>query len=187
MKLLFVLTLLLSLSAVSETPTINRNEAIKAYTYINAIRKNPKSFKQQFSFLGDYKGMYTLKWNDTLAKVAEAKAMYMASNNYFGHVDQMGFGINHYISEAGYSLRNEWTRDPKANYFESIASGGLTAEELINVMIIDSSVPSLGHRNHLLGLDKWNASLVDIGIGYVTTGPVKFNKAYTCVIIAKHQ
>ncbi|MBB1287182.1 hypothetical protein HRH25_22590 [Flavisolibacter sp. BT320] len=56
----------------------------------------------------------------------------------------------------------------------------------IKLLQIDEGVPSLGHRNHLSGIDPWSASLKDIDIGYAWAGEGKQFKTYTCVIIAKH-
>jgi uncharacterized protein YkwD len=121
-----------------------------------------------------------------LAKVAETKAMDMAKRHYFNHVDPDGYGINYYINKAGYKLNADWLKDPKANFFESIGAGSNTGQEAIERLILDTNTPSLGHRKHLLGLDEWNASLPDIGIGYVVSNGEAPFSSYICVIIAKH-
>ena len=56
----------------------------------------------------------------------------------------------------------------------------------IRNLIIDKNVPSLGHRKDLLGLDDWNASLYDIGIGYARPVENSRFRSYVCVLIAKH-
>jgi hypothetical protein len=97
-----------------------------------------------------------------------------------------GYGINFYINKEGYQLRENWLKDPKANFFESCNAGGPTGRDAIKMLLLDEGVPSLGHRKHLLGIDDWSATLVDIGIGFAHAGEGKQFKTYTCVIIAKH-
>ena len=130
--------------------------------------------------------MPQLRWNDTLARVAEAKALDMATRNYFAHVDPDGYAMNYYINKAGYKLREIWLTKPTANYFESCNAGATSGQEAIKMLLIDNGVPSLGHRIHLLGLDEWSSSLLDIGIGYAHSDGKSTYGSYTCVLIAKH-
>jgi hypothetical protein len=55
------------------------------------------------------------------------------------------------------------------------------------MLIVDDGVPTLDHRKHLLGMDRWSHNLVDVGIGYARSNGNTVYKTYTCVIIAKHQ
>ena len=127
-----------------------------------------------------------LRWNDTLAKVAETKALDMADKNYFAHVDKKGYGINYRINEAGYKVEPAWLNPKSENFFESICAGMESGKNGIDILLIDEGIPSLGHRKHLLGLDKWNASLYDIGIGYVNIPDGSKYISYMSLIIAKH-
>lgn len=168
--------------------TIDKNEAKAAFTLINQIRSNPAAYSKTAGVdLSNIKAMPQLRWNDTLAKVAEAKAMDMAKRNFFGHVNPDGFGMNYFINEAGYKLVPDWLDDKKKNFFESIQAGAPTGEEAVKYLILDANTPSLGHRKHLLGIGDWNAGLVDIGIGFVKVaeGQAKY-KTYTSIVIAKH-
>ncbi|SHE41006.1 Cysteine-rich secretory protein family protein [Cnuella takakiae] len=130
--------------------------------------------------------MPALKWNDTLARVAAQKALDMATRNYFAHTNPDGFGMNYFINQAGYKLQPSWIQDKTANYFESCAAGATTGKEAIAMLLVDDGVPSFGHRTHLLGLNDWSRSLVDIGIGYAWAGGASNYISYTCVLIAKH-
>jgi uncharacterized protein YkwD len=186
MKLLFVVLGFLVLQLKDGDPIIDRKEATAAFDYLNQIRTDPAAFKKQFKFLSGMKAMPKLQWNDTLAKVAEAKAMDMAKRNYFAHVDPDGYGINYFMDKAGYKLNKDWLKTKGENYFESLSAGGGSGIGTIDNLIIDATTPSLGHRKHLLGMDSWNASLVDIGIGYVNTNGSSIYPSYACVIIAKH-
>ncbi len=167
-------------------PEIDKQEAKKAYLLLNKIRTDPASFTAEMPFLAEIEKKTALKWNDTLAAVAEAKALDMATRKYIGHVDPDGYGMNYYINKAGYKLKAKWLSTKEANYFESISAGAPNGEAAIRNLVIDKNVPSLGHRKHLLGLDEWNASMADIGIGYARPIGSAPYKSYVCVIIAKH-
>lgn len=137
-------------------------------------------------FLAETGSKPLLKWNDTLAKVAETKALDMATRSYVAHVDPDGYGLNYYINKAGYSLNPKWLASKELNYFESISAGAASGEAAVRTLLIDKDIPDLGHRKHLLGLDKWTASLYDIGIGYARPVDNSPYKSYVCLIIAKH-
>lgn len=166
---------------------IDKSEAQKAYVLLNEIRNNPIIYHKELRFPKNTKpSSVKLKWNDKLAKVAEAKVLDMATRNYFGHVDPDGYGINHFINKSGYPLNSTWLKEKKNNYFESLTVNSNGGEEAVKNLIIDATTPSLGHRKHLLGLDDWNASLTDIGIGFARRQTGSKFKTYTCIIIAKH-
>lgn len=167
-------------------PQLDREEAQKAYVLLNKIRIDPSAFAEEMPFLAEIAKKHPLKWNDTLAAVAEAKALDMANRNYVGHVDSEGYGMNYYINKAGYKLKDKWLTAKEANYFESISAGAPDGETTIRNLLWDKNVPSLGHRKHLLGLDEWNAAMVDIGIGYVKGDGNSRYKSYVCVLIARH-
>ena len=165
-------------------PVVEKEEAQKAFQYLNQLRTQPEKFEARFPFLAGLIPRKALKWNDTLAKVAEARALDLAKRNYFGHVDPEGFGVNYHINLAGYKLPAEWTAEKNANYFESLSAGSISGVDAIANLLVDARTPSLGHRKHLLGLTSWDSSLVDIGIGYVNA-PSSPYSSYACVIIAK--
>lgn len=168
-------------------PTVDRSEAKTAFALLNRIRQNPQAYQREL-------GLNTLtsitktplRWNATLAKVAEARALDMARRDYFDHTDPDGIGPNHHIHQAGYSLNPDWLKRKNANNFESIGANHPSAVEGIKAMVIGRNSPGLGHRKHLLGMDEWNGSLHDIGIGYVRSPSGSTYKSYLCVIIAKH-
>lgn len=166
---------------------IDKNEAKNAYQFLQEIRANPARFHKELQLEKDIKvSPVKLVWNDTLARVAAEKAYDMAKRDYFDHVDPEGFGINYHINKSGYTLNPDWVKNKADNAFESITSNYFTGKEAIKALIIDEGVPSLGHRIHLLGLNTWNASLKDIGIGFVKRESGSKYQTYVCVIIAKH-
>ncbi|WP_353182589.1 CAP domain-containing protein [Parapedobacter lycopersici] len=168
-------------------PTIDRREAREAFALINDIRQNPGAYQRKLHLSRGVSVSRTpLKWNNTLAKVAEMRALDMAKRDYFDHTDPDGFGPNYHIDRAGYSLNASWLKRKNANSFESIGANHPSAVEGINAMIIGRNSPGYAHRKHLLGIGEWNASLRDIGIGYVRAASGSTYKSYLCVIIAKH-
>lgn len=168
-------------------PGLDKEEAQKAFALLNKIRTNPAAFASEMPFLAKINSKPQLKWSDTLAKVAEAKALDMATRDYVDHVDPDGYGLNYYIDKAGYKLNPRWLTAKNLNFFESMSAGSADGETAIRKLIIDNGVPTLGHRKHLLGLDDWTASLTDIGIGYARPVAKAEYKSYVCVIIAKHK
>jgi uncharacterized protein YkwD len=170
-----------------DAPQIDKEEAKRAFELINKIRMSPKDYSKEFKVsLNNVKPRRALIWNDTLAMVAQQKAMDMATRNYFNHVDPSGYGINYYINKSGYKLNPDWLKNKRANEFESIAAGEETAEVAIKDLIVDKGIPSHGHRTHLLGMDEWNGSLLDIGIGFVRGSEKSKYRTYMSIVIAKH-
>ncbi|MEX6686316.1 CAP domain-containing protein [Danxiaibacter flavus] len=184
-----LVVVLSSFTFLSNKPVPEKAEAKAAFELINAMRHNPRAFSKALGVsLNNVKAMPALVWNDTLAKVAEAKAIDMCSRNYFGHVNPEGFGMNYYINKAGYKLNAYWLKQKSANYFESIQAGASNGEDAVGYLVVDENIPSLGHRKHLLGIGDWNASLTDIGIGFVKNpNPNSMYKSFMCVLIARHE
>ena len=161
-------------------------EAKKAYLYLNKVRANPAAFSKEIgSNLTAIQKKPSLKWNDTLAKIARTKAMDMVNRKYEGHITPEGYGINYMMDTAGYKLNKDWLKDPKMNTFESWQAGASNGEDMIRALILDTYDKKLGHRDHLLGVSDWNSKLVDIGIAFVQSPDSKY-KTYSVVIIARH-
>jgi len=170
-----------------EDSKLLQSEAREAFTYLNQIRLNPSAFSGEIGAdLSAVSSRPQLRWNDTLAKVAEAKARDMAERNYFDHQTPEGKGINIMIHEAGYTLPENWIEDESSNFFESITAGRRSGIAAIRSLIRDEGVPSLGHRKHLLGMTPWHEKHTDIGIGFATHPNSKY-ESYMSVIIARRQ
>jgi uncharacterized protein YkwD len=183
---LIVLTILL----ISQTSFYSQNEAVKeAFLYLNKVRANPSLYSKEVGVsLSGIKARHALKWNDTLAKVAQAKAEDLAKNNYFDHVDLKGYGLNYYVSKAGYKLPDGWLDEPSANYVESLAAGSANPKASIIQLLNDNDEPvhdKAGHRVHLLGIDEFFGKGVDVGIGWVHS-PNSEYQTYLVVVIARH-
>ncbi|OQP56356.1 CAP domain-containing protein [Niastella populi] len=180
-----VVMLLLSF-LYNNNPFIVKEEAQQAFQLINTIRSSPEKYYKELQLSSKLRITRTpLRWNDTLARVAEAKALDMAKRNYFNHVNPDGYGINFFINQSGYKLNTDWLKDKKENFFESIASGHDSGIAAVKSLIIDEGDATKGHRNHLLGVTDWDASLYDIGIGFVKSDGGDY-QSYICIIIAKH-
>lgn len=187
----FVIFVLCSITWVSgKRPSDIVSDPVQAkqgYEYLLEVRSTPVNYYKELGYAKNIKvSGIKLIWNDTLAQVATAKAMDMAKRNYFAHVDPDGFGMNYYINKAGYKLNADWLSKKSMNYFESLVAGDYNGVDAIKTLLIDAQTPGLGHRIHLLGLNEWNGSLKDIGIGYVRSETGSTYKTYVCVLIAKH-
>ncbi len=100
----------------------------------------------------------------------------MAVNNYFGHQSAVtGQWPNQMARNAGYVLPANCPNDN--NFIESLAAGTFydTAAEPLNALIVDQGIPSLGHRNHLLGIDSFNADNREIGVGHAFNGSAQYD------------
>jgi uncharacterized protein YkwD len=168
-----------------EKAALDRDEARKAFDYLNRIRKEPAKFSKEIGInLENVKARPALKGNDILAKVAEEKALDMANRDYFGHVTPEGLGINIQIHEAGYTLPKDWLKEKDQNFFESISAGTNTGEEAIRNLIIDKDLPAASHRKQLLGITDFYSECTDIGIGFARHPKSKY-RTYMSIIIAR--
>jgi len=189
MKHLLFLLVIINTAAFSQGKQISteKRQAKKAYELLNDIRKNPKKYCKELGLNNlNLITQTELIWNPTLARIAEFRAQDMAKRNYFDHTSPEGFGPNYYMHQMGYTLNSDWLIKKKANNFESIAANHSTAEEAIKALIIGRGSPGLMHRKHLLGMDQWNGSLKDTGIGFVVSPRGSTYQTYLCIIIAKH-
>ncbi len=176
----------LCLSNTSQnSTTLLKEEAKKAFNYLNRLRDNPELIKQETGITDTkIKKTHLLKWNETLAKVAEEKAADMASKNYFNHTNKNGEGINIMIHRAGYTLNSKFFNQKNSNFFESIHAGSSSGVDAIKELIIDKGINPPGHRYHLLAVDDFYKNCYDCGIG-IAYNPNSTYKYYSCIIIAK--
>ena len=155
-----------------------------ALAYLNKVRQSPGSYSTEIGVdLGYVKARPELVWDETLAKVAQAKAEDMRDRGYFAHVDPDGRGTNIKIHEAGYTLVESFVNNKSNNYFESLGAGYNSGVEGIKALILDKGTNPPGHRNHLLGIDSFWSNCTDVGIGFARGGSYR---TYMVVLIAKH-
>jgi len=185
--LVLAFTLFFTQFALAQRVVVDHRQAREAYELLNNIRTNPEKYTKELNLFNLQKIKRTkLNWNKQLTEVAVYRAKDMAKRSYFDHVSPEGYGPNYFIEEAGYKLNPEWLSKRSANNFESIAANRASAIAAVKVLIIGKESPGYHHRTHLLGMDQWNASLYDIGIGYVECKGAKPYESYLVVIIAKH-
>lgn len=186
--LFFICTLSSFAQAQKKVIIINKEEAEAAYKYLNEFRANPTKLMKALNIKFDASKVskVQLTWNEELARTAEKRAYDMAERNYFDHVTPEGKGPNYFINEGGYTLRPDWLKKIETNNFESIGANHATAVDGVKAFIIGVGSPGFMHRKHVLGMDDWNGSLYDIGIGFAQVENGSPYKTYLCVLIAKH-
>jgi uncharacterized protein YkwD len=171
---------------LSDKIELRFERARAAYEYLNRIRQEPDAYSDDIGVdLSYVEPRHRLVWNDTLAAVAEAKALDMAKRDYFDHQTPEGYGINIQMHRAGYRLPKAWIEEKSSNFFESLGAGYQDATGLINGLIVDEGTPGLEHRRHLLGIDEFWSDCRDIGIGFAEN-PTSTFKTYASIVIAKH-
>ncbi len=186
-KILLLPAIFLLFCSAKPSVYLDNEEAQKAFGYLNQVRQNPNAYSKEIGVnLRKVKPLAPLIWNDTLAKVAQAKAIDMAENNYFSHTNKKGQGINILIYEAGYAIPESFYKKKGNNFFESLAMGQENGIDVIKALIKDKGVNPPAHRQHLLGLTDFWAACYDIGIGFVRTNDPQ-RRTYTCIIIARHE
>jgi uncharacterized protein YkwD len=137
---------------------------------LNYARHNPAAFQKEYGLAADFSQVPArppLAVNDKLFASAGGHAEEMAQFNYFNHQSQVtGKWPNQMALDAGYALPDYF--DANNNYIESIAAGTFYSQAIdpLKALLVDAGVPSLGHRNHLLGIDPFNADNREIGVGH---------------------
>jgi len=127
-----------------------------------------------------------LALNTLLVDSSRFKAQEMAANNYFDHQSAVtGIWPNKLERDFSYPLATSipasgggnWIFPDTSNGVESIAAGyGPGANDFsqaINALIaliVDSGIPSLGHRVHILGIGEPNSLFVEAAAGYGVNG-----------------
>jgi hypothetical protein len=127
-----------------------------------------------------------LALNTTLVGSARFKAQEQATNDYFGHQSQVGpnfywpnelarnvFGYPLAMTVPDPCIPSCYVLADDSNQIESLAAGygPGTGDFTLGVnavigLIVDTGVPNLGHRVHLLAMSDFNALFVEAGPGY---------------------
>ena len=164
---------------------LDHQQEQKAFVLLNKVRQDPNSYSERFEVgLHGYAPRPALVWNDSLAVVAERKAMSMAMSGYFGHVDSKGYGINYYVNKS-YPLSDDMLKKKDQSELEAIEGGAPSGEFAIKNIIKNNDNRGEDGRKLLLGVGDFNMSLNEVGIGYVHgTTSTKF-RSYTVIIMAK--
>jgi hypothetical protein len=164
---------------------VDKVQAQKAFVLLNKVRSDPNSYSERYGVsLRGISARQGLVWNDSLAAVAERRAMSMAFKGYFGPVDPDGYGINYYVNKS-YPLSDDLIKNKKQSELEAIEGGAPSGEVAIKNIVTDKAHSGDTYRKLILGEGDFNSSLTEVGIGYVHgTGSTKY-MSYTCIIVAK--
>lgn len=145
---------------------------------LNEARSDPAAYQRTEGLTLDLSGVAKrppLAWNAALQNSAQFHSVEMATNNYFAHQSAVtGQWPNANVRAHGYNLPSWFPSDN--NYLESIGAGTnrTTAREGLRPLIISDS-----HRNHLLGIDAFNADQREAGIGYAQNAGSRFTNYWT--------
>jgi uncharacterized protein YkwD len=136
---------------------------------LNDIRANPAAYGASIGLpaIESVAPAPPLAFNSSLIAAAQGHSQDMNANNYFGHYDLAGHDPGWRETQAGYA----WT-----DYGESIAGGYGTDAQALQALLVDSGVPDLGHRLHLLAMNNSDES---VGIGIVQNGTGSYSDYYT--------
>jgi uncharacterized protein YkwD len=136
---------------------------------LNDIRANPAAYGAAINLpaINSVAPAAPLAWDARLIQTAEQHTQDMNANNYFSHYDLAGHDPGWRETQAGYP----WT-----HFGESIAAGYPTDAAALQALIVDTGVPDVGHRLHLLGINNSDES---VGIGVVQNGTGTYSDYYT--------
>ncbi len=165
---------------------LDRAQGQKAFVLLNKIRKDPNAYSERYGVsLRNIPPRMPLVWDDSLAAIAEHKALSMAMGGYYGHVDPQGNGINYYINKVD-SIPADWVLDKKASTLDALEGGAPSGEMAIKNIVTDQAKTNNEGRKVILCEGDFNSALTDVGIAYVHgTGSTKY-WSYTVVICAPH-
>lgn len=168
----------LTLERLEEREVLSVTPEGQLFVYLlNRARSNPAAYQQEVNLpisLASVAARPPLAVNNDLFNSSGFKANEMATNNYFSHQSAVtGIWPNQLVRNNGYPLPDLFVNN--ANYLESISYGGSTlghnpavasAAAALQGLIIDAGINPPGHRIHLLGMDAFNATFKEIGVGH---------------------
>jgi uncharacterized protein YkwD len=140
---------------------------------LNAARADPAAYGASIGV--DLSGVAPappLAMNQVLAKTAHVHSQDMNAHGYFAHTTLNGINPGQRLARAGFA----WT-----TWHESIAGGEsyATPADALEALIIDTGIPNLDHRRHLLAMDPVFQGQRQVGIGVVQNGAGPLDNYYT--------
>ncbi len=167
------------------------NAAEQYFIYaLNRARHDPVAYQQEQSLsvdLGYVHPQPPLATNSQLIDSSGFKSSEMASLNYFSHTSVTGETPNELARRFGYDLPSTvlvngttYLIGSQGNQIESLAAGYTTVDQALAGLIVDEGVSPPGHRNHLLGIEPFNAVAREIGVGY-SYGSSAYYKHYWAI------
>ncbi len=138
---------------------------------LNDARANPAVYGQSIGLdLSAVAPSQPLAFDARLIQAARGHSQDMNDQNYFSHTGSDGSNPGARMNAAGF---------PTQGWGESIAAGPATPEAALQLLIVDSNVPDLGHRRHLLAIDTSFRAHQSVGVGIVQNGSGGYHNYYT--------
>src|SRR5262245_50983506 len=129
---------------------------------LNDARANPAAYGASIGLdLSGVAPSQPLAFNPQLVQAARLHSLDMSARAFFAHTNPDGRNPGQRMRDAGFT----WT-----SYGESIAAGFPNSAEALSGLIIDTGIPDLGHRRHLLAMDAAFRGQNQVGIGVVQNG-----------------
>jgi uncharacterized protein YkwD len=135
---------------------------------LNDARANPAAYGASIGVdLSNVAPSQPLAFDPQLIQAARMHSQDMSNRGYFSHNTPEGVDPGRRMSDAGFAWRS---------WGESLAAGSAFQgpPEALRALIIDSGIPDLGHRHHLLAMSSLFQRQNQVGIGLVqgTSGPL---------------
>jgi hypothetical protein len=158
------------------TTTVTPEEQLFVYL-LNLARNNPAAYQHAQNLSVDLSGVAPqppLAVNNELFASAQFHATEMATYNYFAHQSQVtGEWPNQMVRDQGYPLpmtapaggNSFYTLANNSNQVESIAAGTSTAQDTLNLLLVDAGENPPAHRIQLLAMDAFFQLDREIGVG----------------------
>src|SRR5437870_8325205 len=109
---------------------------------LNDARANPAAYGASIGLdLPAVPPSQPLAFDTRLIQAARLHSQDMNDRAYFAHVTPEGIGPGQRMSDAGFVANN---------YGESIAGGYAGPSHALSALIVDTAIPNLRHRRHLL-------------------------------------
>lgn len=138
---------------------------------LNDARSNPAAYGASIGLdLSTVAASQPLAFDPRLIAAARGHSQDMSDNNYFAHNSLNGENPGQRMADQGF---------PWSGWGESIAAGYTTTADALAGLIIDSGVPNLGHRHHLLAMDAIFKTQSAVGIGVVFNGSGTYSNYFT--------
>ncbi len=145
---------------------------------INRARSNPQAYARSIgraNLLNAVDASQPLAWNSSMASAARWKSNDIVVNNSItpnntanAHIDSRGRTPTELLADFNYDI--DQRPGGRYNGPESLALGHDTPADIVELLIVDEGVTSLGHRRHLLSWDSTstgtNAYHNEIGVGF---------------------
>jgi uncharacterized protein YkwD len=138
---------------------------------LNDARANPAAYGAAIGVdLSGVAPSQPLAFDTRLIQAARQHSQDMNDRAYFSHITPEGIDPGQRMTAVGF---------PWLGWGESIAAGYPTPDAALQGLIIDSGVPDLGHRRHLLAIDASFKPHNQIGIGAVQNGGGPYSDYWT--------